>query len=149
MSQSRLYPANPLLAASVAVFRGSQVLLGCRRGPPASNIYSLPGGKVEVGETLEAAALRELREETGVEAEIVGFIGFREWIELDEEGRTRNHFVIASFAARWLANDGEDSDELGPLIWTTIDDAANFELTKGLMPILKNAHLILEAAACA
>ena len=62
----RLYPARPIIAASIAVFREGKVLLAARKETAANPIYSLPGGLVETGETLREAALRELREETNV-----------------------------------------------------------------------------------
>ena len=73
MTDARLYPPRPILAASVAVFRHGKVLLASRTAPPAQNLFSLPGGLVEVGEGLAEAALRELMEEVGVTARIVGF----------------------------------------------------------------------------
>jgi 8-oxo-dGTP diphosphatase len=80
---SRLYPERPILAASVAVFRDGRVLLAARTAPPYDQVFSLPGGLVEPGESLEQAALRELTEETGVTAGIVGFAGHVEIIERD------------------------------------------------------------------
>ena len=68
MAESRAYPTRPFLAASIAVFRDGQVLLAERAAPPAARLFSLPGGLVEPGESLQEAALRELEEETGVEA---------------------------------------------------------------------------------
>ena len=72
MSASRDYPERPILCASAAVFRDGLVLLGSRRNPPYDNIFSLPGGLVETGETLEQAALREVEEEALGERESVG-----------------------------------------------------------------------------
>ena len=102
----RLYPAFPMLAVSVAVFRAGRVLLATRTKPPFDGIFSLPGGVVETGETLAEAALRELREEVDVEAEIVGFNRHVESVGLDAAGRVRTHFVIASFIAVWRSGEG-------------------------------------------
>ena len=66
------------------------------------SLYSLPGGLVEAGETLGEAALRELHEETGVVAKLVGFVAPVEIVERDPDGRVRVHIVIAAHAARWL-----------------------------------------------
>src|SRR5579862_8338752 len=96
----RLYPAHPLLAVSTAVFRDGRVLVARRAREPLRGRYSLPGGLVEIGETLREAALRELREEVGVEALIVAFNGHLEPIIRDDRG-VRSHYVIASFVARW------------------------------------------------
>src|SRR5690606_7784570 len=70
MPEDRRYPARPFLAASVATFRDGRVLIATRARPPMEACWSLPGGLVEPGESLREAALRELREEVGVEAEI-------------------------------------------------------------------------------
>ena len=70
MKPSRDYPDRPILCASAAVFRDGRVLLGSRRNPPYDQVFSLPGGLVETGETLEDAAIREVEEETGVRGEI-------------------------------------------------------------------------------
>src|SRR5690349_20363447 len=104
-ADDRLYPARPIMAASVAVFREGLVLLATRTKPPAADVWSLPGGLVEPGETLREAALRELAEEVGVTAEILGFAGHVEVIERDPEGRVRTHFVVNAFAGRWLAGE--------------------------------------------
>jgi 8-oxo-dGTP diphosphatase len=137
---ARLYPDRPFLAASVAVVRAGKVLLATRTAPPNAQVFSLPGGIVELGETLEAAALRELAEETGVIAEIVGFNGFREVLDRDEAGRLRRHFVIASFAARWLAGEGETSAEAAAIVWADLAEAAGLQLTNGLLPLLERAR---------
>lgn len=141
---SRLYPERPFLAASVAVFRDGRVLLGARTAAPAPGVFSLPGGVVEIGEKLEEAALRELREETGVEARIAGFAGHTEVIEREADGRVRRHFVVATFAALWVRGDGEPSEEAPQVIWADPRDVAFLPTTPGLARILEAARLVLE-----
>ena len=80
----RLYPAAPILAVSLAVFRAGKVLLATRTRAPFAGAFSLPGGGVEAGETLIEAALRELREEVAVEARVIAFNRHVESIERDE-----------------------------------------------------------------
>ena len=133
---SRLYPDRPFLAASFAVFRQDRVLLGSRALPPNDTLYSIPGGVVEAGETLEEAALRELFEETGVRAQSLGFTGWSQFIERDEEGKVRRHFVVASFAGLWISGEGEASEELPTLRWMDLAQAREIKLTQGLLPIL-------------
>ncbi len=81
----RLYPARPILAVSAAVFREGRVLVARRARAPMVGRFSLPGGVVEVGETLEEALARELEEEVGVEAEIVAFNRHVEPIERERD----------------------------------------------------------------
>ena len=131
-----------MLAASVAVLRGDRVLLAARAKPPLDRIWSLPGGLVEPGETLAEAALRELGEETGVEAELIGLIRPIEYIDRDDEGRVRHHFVICAHAARWRSGEGETSAEALAIRWARQDQIADEPTTPGLIPILEAAFLI-------
>ena len=146
MKSSRDYPDRTILCASAAVFRDGLVLLGSRRNPPYDQVFSLPGGLVETGESLEEAALREVEEETGVRGEIVSFNGWREVIHRDGEGRVQRHYVIASFAARWVSGAGEPGEELGRVIWADEAQTRTLPLTQGLSELLERARGILEGA---
>src|SRR5208282_961985 len=102
---SRIYPTRPYLAVSAAIFRDGKVLIVRRARPPAHGLYTLPGGGVELGETLEEAVVREVREETALAVEPVALAGYRQAIGRDAEGRIERHFVILPFAARWIAGE--------------------------------------------
>ena len=112
----RLYPPRPILAVSAAVFREGRVLVARRAREPMLGRFSLPGGVVEAGETLEEAVARELSEEVGIEAEVVAFNRHVEAIEREGE-RIWTHFVIASFVARWRAGKPRPSDETDRVAW--------------------------------
>ena len=138
---SRLYPERPFLAASVAVIRNGRVLLAARAHPPGAHVFSLPGGLVEPGETLAEAALRELHEEVGIEAEIVGPLAPVEMIERDESGRVRRHFVVMAHAARWRAGEAQTGPEALALRWVAEVEIGTLAesgivTTPGLVPIL-------------
>ena len=143
---SRLYPSRPFLAASVAVFREGLVLLASRNAPPAIASFSLPGGLVETGETLERAALRELEEEVGVTAQIVSFNDHVEFIEHDGDGKVRHHFVIASFVARWTTGEPLCGPEAGSVLWADPEKLDGLALTPGLPRVLMRARRILQEA---
>ncbi len=117
----RLFPLRPILAVSAAVFRQGRVLIVRRARAPLTGHFSLPGGGVEVGETLAVALARELMEEVGVQAEVIGFNRHVEAI-IPEGDRIRAHFVIASFVARWTSGEPRLSDEVDAVDW--IDPAA-------------------------
>jgi 8-oxo-dGTP diphosphatase len=139
--EDRLYPPRPILAVSVAVFRQGRVLVGRRARPPMAGRFSLPGGVVEVGETLAEAAARELFEEVGVECAIVGFNRHVEPI-IREGGRVRAHFVIASFVGRWTRGEARVSGETDAVAWIEPDACASLLTTPGLADIVASARRI-------
>lgn len=142
VTDPRLFPDRPFLAASVAVFRDGKVLLAARARPPLAGVFSLPGGVVEAGETLADAALRELTEEVGIEAEIIGFVAPIEIVERDEDGRVRRHFVVCAHAARWIAGEGVPGDEASEIRWVAPGDVASLRTTPGLAAIVRQADAL-------
>ena len=137
----RLFPARPILAVSAAVFRDGRVLVVRRARAPLIGHFSLPGGVVEVGETLAAAVARELEEEVGVSAKIIAFNRHVEAIA-HEGGRVRTHFVIASFVARWTSGEPRTSDEVDRVEWIDPAAALPSPITPGLGEILAGAARI-------
>lgn len=147
MSDSRrLYPAQPALAVSIAVFREGEVLLATRTAAPYQKMFTLPGGLVETGETIESAALRELREETGVLARLVGFNQPVQHIVRDFCGRVERHYVILSFAARWIAGEARPGAEAGEILWRAPENLSGLPLTPGLPHIVADAKRIVDGA---
>ncbi len=145
-ADDRTYPARPILAASVAVFREGRVLIATRTKPPGAGVWSLPGGLVEVGETLEEGALRELMEEVGVEARIVGFNRHVQRIDRDEQGLVRHHFVVASFVGIWTKGEAQTGPEAGEVRWVDPRDLGDLPTTPHLGRILARAADICEQA---
>lgn len=105
----------PRPTAGVVCLRGREVLLVKRGNPPRQGQWSLPGGRIEWGETTEAAALRELKEETGVEAELTGLIDVVDGVMTSREtGLVTRHYIMVDYAARWLSGEpvaGDDADD--------------------------------------
>lgn len=143
----RLYPRRPLLAASLAVIRDGRVLLARRVVPPLAGRFTLPGGLVEIGESLEEAALREMREEVAIEARIVGFNRHVEIVERDEAGQVMRHYVIASFVGAWTAGDGTIGAEAEAIVWATRAEVDRLETTAHLPPLLDAAFAIAARGA--
>jgi 8-oxo-dGTP diphosphatase len=137
----RLYPKRPILAVSVAVFRDGKVLVARRAREPMIGRFSLPGGVVELGETLMEAAARELYEEVGIEAQIIDFNRHIEPI-VREGDRVRAHFVIASFVARWRGGEASVSEEMDAVAWIEPQDCASLATTPGLADILAAAQRV-------
>jgi len=136
---ARTYPTRPYLAVSAAIFRNGRVLIVRRARPPAHGLYTLPGGGVELGETLEGAIIREVREETGLEIAPLALVGFREAIARDDAGRVERHFVILPFAARWVGGEIALSEELAEAHWRKLDELTGLKTTEGLAEIIAAA----------
>jgi ADP-ribose pyrophosphatase YjhB (NUDIX family) len=140
----RLYPARPILAVSLAVFREGRVLIARRARAPLQGLYSLPGGVVEIGETMREAALRELGEEVGLTARIVAFNDHVESILRDEQG-VRAHYVIASFVARWTGGEARTSEEADSVLWVDPRNLQDLPATPGLEGVLAKVADLIEA----
>jgi ADP-ribose pyrophosphatase YjhB (NUDIX family) len=138
-SESRTYPARPYLAVSAAIFRDGRLLIVRRARPPAHGLFTLPGGVVELGETLEQAVIREVREETGVTVEPVALAGYREVIARDAAGRIERHFVILPFAARWIAGEIALNEELAEARWLKPSELSGLATTEDLVEIVAAA----------
>lgn len=102
---------RPVVGVGVVCLRGAEVLLIRRAKPPRVGEWSLPGGRIEWGETAREAALRELREETGVEAELLGLLDVVDGLFPGATGEIAGHFVLVDFAARWLAGEPRGADD--------------------------------------
>lgn len=144
-AQSRTYPERPYLAVSAATFRDDRVLIVRRAQPPAKGLYTLPGGVVEAGESLEQAVVREVREETGLDIEPIALAGYREAIVRDAAGRVERHFVILPFAARYSAGEISLNDELAEARWLLPSELSRLKTTDGLADIVAAAWALTAA----
>lgn len=135
--------SKPVLAASIAVFRDGKVLLAQRGKAPARGLFSLPGGRIEPGERMAEAVLRELQEEVGLTARIAGFVDHVEHIEHGPDGTLVAHAVICAFAGFWTGGEATISDEAEALLWVDPLDPGDLPMTRGLPEILRKAHGIV------
>jgi ADP-ribose pyrophosphatase YjhB (NUDIX family) len=130
------------LAVSAAIFRDGKILLVRRARFPAKGSYSLPGGRVEFGETLHAALHREVGEETALKIEIIDLAAWREVLPGTSGG---GHYLIMSFAARWTSGEPVLNDELDDYKWLAPDALGELKLTAGLQEVVLSARRLLGA----
>src|SRR5205807_2967513 len=133
--------SRPQIAVSAAIFREGRILLVRRARSPAKGFYSLPGGRVEFGESLHAALHREVDEETGLKIEIVGLAGWREVLPPASGG---GHYLIMSFAARWAAMEPVLNDEHDDFRWLSPDGLGDLKLTGGLEDVIEAARRLIQ-----
>jgi 8-oxo-dGTP diphosphatase len=132
---------RPQLAVSAAIFRDGKVLLVRRARSPARGFYSLPGGRVEFGESLHTALAREVDEETGLRIDIVGLAG---WREVLPAAAGSGHYVIMSFAARWTAREVMLNDEHDDFKWVAPTAFGDLKLTGGLAEVVDAARRLVD-----
>ena len=134
-------PLRPQLAVSAVIFRDGKVLLVRRARSPGKGFYSLPGGRVEFGESLHTALTREVDEETGLRIDIVGLAGWREVLPSASGG---GHYLIMSFAARWTGREPVLNDEHDDFTWLAPGSFGDLKLTGGLLEVVEAARRLLE-----
>lgn len=140
-------PQWPRCAASAAIFRGPEVLLVQRgKAGPIQGFWSLPGGHVEPGEPVRAAALREVREEAGVVAELAGLLDVHEVIRRDRPGELTSHYLIAVFYGRWVSGEPIPGDDAAAARFVPLDAVQALRTTEGAPEFVHRAWALLTGA---
>ena len=133
----REYPDRPILAVGAVVVREGKVLLTKRGVEPSRGLWSLPGGVVHPGEALEAAIVRELREECGIEVAVEEVGEVVERIIPDAEGRLQYHYVILDYRTRWVRGDLSPSEEVEEAQWVDPADLHQYRTTRGTADVIR------------
>lgn len=124
------YPTHPIPGCNGLVRDGERILLIKRGRPPLQGYWSLPGGMVDLGETLAETVVREVREETGLEVEVTRFLGYADdAIDHDQAGRVQYHFLLMNFEARLLGGELLAGDDAQEARWVTPDEARQLQIT--------------------
>ena len=140
-------PNWPRPAASAAIFRDGLVLLVERGKGALPGTWSLPGGHIEPGERARDAALREVGEETGVEAEIVGLTDVHDVLIKSDEGQLTAHYVLSVYFGRWISGEPVAGSDVVTARFVRLDDLERSRLTPGARPIITRASELFTALA--
>ena len=133
-------PPWPRCGASAAIFRGASVLLIERGKGALQGYWSLPGGHIEAGETARAAALREVREETGVDAAIDALVDVHDVLRRAEgDGRLIAHYVVVVFAGRWLTGEPIAGSDAAKACFVPLERIDALATTDALPDIVRRA----------
>ncbi len=130
----RAYPSRPFVGVGVVIFKGEKILLAERNRRPNGKMWSIPGGAQELGETAEEAAIREIREETDLEINILGLVDVVDVIRRDIEGKVEYHYTLVDFYAEWLSGEAVANDDVSDVKWIRLGEISD----EILQPITKS-----------
>jgi 8-oxo-dGTP diphosphatase len=138
----RSYPRLPIVGAGAVVLKEGRVLLVKRFKDPDKGCWSIPGGGVELGETVYEAALREVKEECAIEIEIEELLDVADLIIKDDGGRIRYHYIFVDYVARYVSGECVPESPDAPCGWFTPEEAASMQLTGTLRAMLEKQGII-------
>ncbi len=134
------YPAQPALAVGAIVFKDQQVLLVKRGKPPAKGMWAIPGGSVELGETLKQAAERETLEETGIQINVGKPVYSFEVIEHDKSGKIRFHYYIVDLDCEYKDGQIKPGDDAVDARWVSKKDLNHLQINPKTRELLHQKY---------
>ncbi len=139
---SRIVPC-----VGIICFRGADVLLIQRGRPPRQGEWSIPGGKIEFGERAEAAALRELKEETGIEARLVGLVDVIDgFFDPQPNALPGRHYLLCDYAAVWMSGEPVAGDDAADAQFVSPDALAEIPLWSETRRVIAAARSLIDAS---
>jgi 8-oxo-dGTP diphosphatase len=138
MKESREYPSRPLVGAGAIVRRKGTVLLVRRKYEPNRGLWALPGGLVEVGESVQDAVVREVKEETGLGVRLEGLFDVGTDIHLDDRSKLRYHFVLIDYVATPASGRVRLNNESSEYGWFSSAEIGKLEISRGTRDVLES-----------
>jgi 8-oxo-dGTP diphosphatase len=137
VKEERRYPRHPLLGVGALLFDGDRILMAERGGEPLKGWWSLPGGLVETGESLETAIRREVREETALQVEPLGVVEIFERIMRDAQGAAEYHYVLIDYICRIQSGTPRAGDDVSRVEWVERGDLKQLKITEGTLAVIE------------
>jgi mutator protein MutT len=137
MPDNRRYPQRPVLGIGALIFDRGRILLVERGREPLKGYWSLPGGVLEIGETLEQGIVREVREETGLEVEPLKMLEIFERIIRDSQGAPEYHYVLIDYICRVTGGSLRAADDASRVAWVPRRLLSAYQITTGTLPVIE------------
>jgi len=137
MPDNRRYPQRPVLGIGALIFERGRILLVERGKEPLKGYWSLPGGVLEIGETLEQGIVREVREETGLEVEPLTMLEIFERIIRDSQGAPEYHYVLIDYICRVTGGSLRAADDASRVAWVPRHLLSDYQITTGTLPVIE------------
>ena len=135
----RIYPERPIVGVGAVVLDGGRVVLVKRAHEPLTGEWSLPGGAVDVGETLEEAIRREIREETCLEVEVGPIVDVLDRIRYDPDGRVKFHYVLIDFLCRPCGGTLQCASDAEEAAWAERADLGRYGVAEATISVIDKA----------
>ena len=135
--ERREYPRAPLIGVGAVAIKDGKILLMKRAFEPGKGKWSIPGGLVEVGETLSDACAREMEEETGIKIHVLELINAYDMIVPDEAGKIKYHYVLIDFLVKPIGGTERPSVEVLEMKWVTYEEARQLDMTNSARKALQ------------
>ena len=139
----RSYTENPRVGVGAIVIRDGKVLLVKRGVPPGKGLWAIPGGMIELGETIQQAAEREILEETGISVRAKEAFYIFDFIDRDSGGNIKYHYIIIDFLADYLGGEPKAADDVSDARWVAPDEASALNLSPTTRKLLVQMKFIL------
>jgi 8-oxo-dGTP diphosphatase len=145
----RLYPAQPLVSVGAVIMCDGKVLLEKRKNEPDRGKWSIPGGLVELGESLREAVIREVKEETSLAVEKPELFDVAENIVLNEKSRVKYHYVIVYYFLKHEGGKSKATSDASELRWIQLREVEKYDLPKRLRDFFwKNKRRLEKLDSC-
>lgn len=142
----RRYPPRPVVGVGGVIVRDRQVVLIKRKYEPLAGQWSLPGGTLELGESIEAGVAREMLEETGLDVDVGPVVEVFDRILLDSASRVQYHFVLVDYLCRPIGGALRAGSDVDDAVWAEVGDLSRYHITAKATAIVHRA-MAMEADA--
>ncbi|MFQ6127351.1 MAG: NUDIX hydrolase [Thermoplasmata archaeon] len=139
-TSSREYPLRPILSVGAIIRKGGKILIVKRGVEPGKGKWSVPGGAVELGETVEDAVVREAFEESNLKVTPLRLVGYYDYIGVDSSSEIRFHYVIIYWLCDYSRGEARPSSDVTETRWIGFEELDNYDVTKGTLKMIRKVE---------